>query len=91
MAMLIVTLAFYLLSPTGYPWYVIWFAFLIPFAPIYGAALLCVTTALYYVRFYYGEGGQYGIYLYRLIPLQFGLPIIILLIETVRGYRHGKA
>ena len=91
LAMLIVTLALYLLSPTGYPWYVIWFAFLIPFAPLYGAALLCVSTALYYVRFYYGEGGQYEIYLYRLIPLQFGLPIIILLIETVRGYRHGKA
>ena len=91
LALLIVTLALYLLSPTGYPWYVIWFAFLIPFAPLYGAVLLCVSTTLYYVRFYYGEGGQYEVYLYRLIPLQFGLPIIILLIETVRGYRHGKA
>ena len=91
LAMLIVTLALYLLSPTGYPWYVIWFAFLLPFAPLYGAALLCVTTALYYLRFYYGEGGQYDIYLHRLIPLQFGLPIVILIIEFVRGYRRGKA
>lgn len=91
LAMLIITLALYLLSPTGYPWYVIWFAFLIPFVPLYGAALLCASTALYYVRFYYGEGGRYDIYLYRLIPIQFGIPILILLAETVRGYRNGRS
>ena len=35
LGLLVVTLTLYLLSPTGYPWYVIWFAYLLPFVPSY--------------------------------------------------------
>jgi len=47
-ALLLLTLALLLLSPTGFPWYTIWFAFLIPFIPLYGAAILCMSVSLYY-------------------------------------------
>jgi hypothetical protein len=83
LALLIVTLALYWLSPTGFPWYIIWFAFLIPFVPTYGAALLCVTVSLYYARFWLGEAGHYDIYLNILVPLQFCLPLIVVALELI--------
>lgn len=87
---MLITVLFFLLSPTGFPWYVIWFAFLIPLVPSYGAALLCVLVSLYYIRFWLGEAGQYDIYINELIPLQFGLPIIILLFEAFKGYKLAR-
>jgi hypothetical protein len=87
---LVITLALYLLSPTGFPWYVIWFAFLIPFVPLYGAALLCVTVGLYYMRFWFGEAGTYHIYLNGLVPLQFGLPIIVLMLEALKARQNDR-
>lgn len=83
-ALMAITLLLYILSPTGFPWYVIWFTFLIPFVPSYGAALLCVMVSLYYSHFWLGENGHYDIYLDLLIPLQFGLPILVLLFEICR-------
>jgi len=90
-ALLLLTLALLLLSPTGFPWYTIWFAFLIPFIPLYGAAILCMSVSLYYVRFLLGESGRYGIYTDILVPLQFGLPIIVLLGETVLRRQHERS
>ena len=90
-AMLALTLLLFLLSPTGFPWYVIWFAFLIPFAPSCGAAALCVTTLLYYVRFWMGEHGHYDIYTGWLVPLQFGVPTLLLFFEIIKTPRHVKA
>ncbi len=90
LACLVVTLVLYLLSPTGFPWYIIWFAFFIPFVPSYGVALLCVMVSLYYSRFWFGEAGQYDIYLNMLVPLQFGLPILIIIYEAFRYNRRQK-
>ena len=39
------------LSPTAYPWYVIWAAALLPLAPSLGAALLAAGGAIYLLRF----------------------------------------
>lgn len=89
-AIMAITLVLYLLSPTGFPWYVIWFAFLIPFVPSYGVALLCVTVGLYYARFWFGESGQYDVYLNILVPLQFGLPISFMIFEVMKGRRYGR-
>ena len=86
-AMLAIILSLYLLSPTGFPWYVIWFACLLPFVPSYGAALLCVTVCLYYTRFLFGERGDYDIYLNILLPLQFGLPLFVLGVEAIKNYK----
>jgi len=84
-ALLIVTLTFLFLSPTGYPWYVIWVIMFLPFMPYYGAAMLCVLVPLYYVRYALGEQGRYDIYTSWLVPLQFGLPMLILLFEYCLG------
>jgi len=81
-ALLWLVIIFFLLSPTGFPWYVIWFAFLLPFAPTYGAALLCVTVGLYYSRFWLGENGHHDIYVNILVPIQFGAPLILMMAEA---------
>jgi len=88
-ALLILTLIFFLLSPTGYPWYAIWFMAFLPFTPLYGAAFLMATLPLYYVRFALGEAGQYHIYTDYLVPLQFGLPILILVVELFRARKKS--
>ena len=87
--LMIITLVLLLLSPTGFPWYAIWFIIFLPFAPSYGAALLCVLLPLYYVRFALGEAGNYHIYTNILTPLQFGLPMLILLFELMSRRRYG--
>ena len=79
--LMVTTLALLFLSPTGYPWYVIWAIIFIPFAPYYGAALLCCLVPLYYVRFALGEQERYHIYTDSLVPIQFGLPLLMLLGE----------
>ena len=87
--LMFITLALYLLSPTGFPWYLIWVLIFIPFWPSYGLAALCVLTPLYYVRFGLGELGQYDIYTNWLIPLQFSIPILILIFEFIRRDKHA--
>jgi len=87
-ALLILPLALFLISPTGYPWYVLWFLVFLPFFPLYGAALLTVTVTLYYVRFAMGERDIYDLYLGYVIPLQFGLPLLVLGFEYIQSRRR---
>jgi len=87
--LMLMTLALYLLSPTGFPWYLIWALIFIPFKPLYGLAALCALTPLYYLRFGLGELGHYNIYTNWLIPLQFGIPILILMYELTQRDRHA--
>jgi len=87
--LMIITLVLLLLSPTGFPWYAIWFIVFLPFAPSYGAALLCVLLPLYYVRYALGEADIYHIYTDYLTPLQFGLPLLVLLAELVTRRRYA--
>ena len=89
--LMIIPLCLFLLSPTGYPWYVLWFLPFLPFLPLYGAALLTVTVSIYYVRFAMGERDYYDLYTAYLIPLQFGLPIIVLLWETYALRKRSNA
>ena len=89
--LMIIPLCLFLLSPTGYPWYVIWFLPFLPFLPLYGAALLTVTVSLYYARYAMGERDLYDVYTSYVIPLQFGLPIIILLWEFYKTRKPANA
>ncbi len=81
--LLLIALALLFLSPTGFPWYAIWFIPFLPFMPLYGAALLCALVPLYYLRFALGEQGIYNVYQNQLIPLQFGLPLLVLATELI--------
>ena len=71
------------LSPTGYPWYQIWLAGLIPFAPRLGYLALMTTAPLYYTRFLLGDSDP--IYQYLIVPVAFGVPLILLLLPFLQG------
>ena len=90
-ALLAVTAALLFLSPTGYPWYAVWLVPFLPFAPRYGLALLATLVALHYSRFAFGEAGNYGVYLDVLVPIQFGVPLLVLALEsfTRKERRHA--
>lgn len=90
-ALMALTIALYFLSPTGYPWYIIWFLPFLPFFPVYGAALLTVTVSLYYVRFALQERGAYDHYSNIFVPIQFGLPLLILAGEGICGRIRNKS
>ncbi len=85
---LLVTLTLFFLSPTGFPWYVIWALPFLPFVPLYGVASLCMLVPLYYARYALGEREIYHIYTNWLIPLQFGLPLLILTFEGFWRWRR---
>ena len=84
--LLLLTLVFFLLSPTGFPWYLIWLFAFFPFAPHYSVAALTVMLPIYYLRYAIGEQYNYILFTDWLIPLQFGVPIGLLLLELSRGY-----
>ena len=81
--LLLLTAALVFLSPTGYPWYFIWFLMFLPFAMPHwsalGLGLLTVGAATYFARFKLGEAGHYEIYARGLLSLQFGLPLLVLM------------
>ena len=87
-AMLWAIVALILLSPTGYPWYLIWAAPFLCFVPRYGLAALMMLAPLYYMRFLLGDEAL--IYQWGVVPIAFGLPLVIMLIEGQRR-RHGAA
>lgn len=82
LSLLAVTAAFVFLSPTGYPWYFIWFIIFMPFTVnswmTRGLGLLTIGATAYYARFQLGEAGQYDIYSRLLLPLEFGIPMLVL-------------
>ncbi len=91
--LMILTAAFVFLSPTGYPWYFIWFFMFLPFALQHwsarGLALLSVGAAAYYARFKIGEAGHYDIYSNVLVPLEFGIPLLVLTWDGLKAKRHA--
>lgn len=85
--------AFVFLSPTGYPWYFIWFYIFLPFAVknwmARGLALLTIGATAYYVRYLLGETGRYEIYERGLLPLEFGIPLLLLAWDGWKARRHA--
>ena len=76
-SMIATTAALFFVSPTGYPWYAAWFLWLLPFAPKIGLGLLTVTLPLYTFRFVLGDDNP--MFQWGLVPLQFGVPLLVLL------------
>ena len=91
--LMIISAAFVLLSPTGYPWYFIWFLMFLPLALNHwsarGLALLTIGAALYFVRFKIGEAGHYDIYTKILLPIEFGIPLLVLAWDGLKAKRYA--
>lgn len=75
------------LSPTGYPWYLIWLAPLLPFAPSAGVAALVATAPLYAIRFLTGDDDP--VFRFLVTPAAFGLPLALLALEAIRRARRA--
>jgi len=84
-ALLITVLLLFFLSPTGYPWYAIWFLVFAPFAPMTGVALLTVTLPIYYLRFLMTAHGWGAYFNFGLTPIEFGTPLAVLLYELKKN------
>jgi len=89
LALIVTTTALLFLSPTGYPWYLYWAFVFLPFVPSYGLTLLSGFIALYYVRYGMGERGVYHLYSDVVVPLQFGLPFLVIGFEIFWRRRRG--
>lgn len=63
------------LSPTGYPWYLIWIAPLLALRPNPGLICLMASAPLYWLRFAMGDDNP--LYQWGVVPLAFGLPLIV--------------
>ena len=72
----IVIAALIFLSPTGYPWYLIWLAPFLALVP--NAGLLCLTAMapLYWLRFQLGD--ETALYQWGIVPLAFGVPLFLI-------------
>lgn len=82
---LIVIAALFMLSPTGYPWYAIWFAPLLAILPWMGLRILNVALPLYAVRFLFVEQGDASFFDTWIVWIQFGPALALLAWETLRG------
>lgn len=84
---------FIFLSPTGYPWYFIWFLMFLPFTLHHwssrGLTLLTIGAAVYFARFKIGEAGHYDIYVKLLLPFEFGIPLLVLGWDRFKVKRHA--
>ena len=81
---LIVIATLYLLSPTGYPWYFVWFAPLLAVVPVTGLLLLTAFLPLYYLRFYFDHHDLYWIFERYVVWLEFGPTLLLLLWAFLR-------
>lgn len=84
------------LSPTGYPWYLIWLAPLLPFFPNLGLQALMLTAPLYWLRFQLGDDAW--LYQWIVAPAAFGLPLVLIAQSLIKkdighevGHHHSRA
>lgn len=74
------------LSPTAYPWYAVWAAAFLPFAPGAGAALLAAGASVYMLRFPNALTGAAPPFL--VLGLQTALPLAVHLLARRTGARR---
>ena len=93
-AIAIATLLF--LSPTGYPWYLIWLAPLLPFLLHPGLQALMLTAPLYWLRFQLGD--EAWLYQWVIVPIAFGAPLALIAHSLLKkdhrheiGHHHSRA
>ena len=74
--MTVVIASLILLSPTGYPWYLIWLAPLLALVPAAGLRCLVLLAPLYWLRFQLGDTDP--VYQWVIVPIAFGVPLAVL-------------
>jgi hypothetical protein len=75
---LLVVALLFLLSPTQFPWYAVWFLPLLAIRPNPALLLYALTLPLYYLRFRYVEAGLMGWFDNVIVWLEHG-PVLVLL------------
>lgn len=81
--------ALVLLAPTGYPWYAIWLAPLLPFVRWPGLVALTLAVPLYQLRFVFGDDAL--IYQLVVVPLAFLPSVLLLASQGLRSAATSKA
>ncbi len=77
--------ALFLLSPTQFPWYAVWFIPFLALTPCLSLLLLTVLLPVYYLRFYFLQLGHVDIFDYGVVWIEF-VPVWGLLIwETLKN------
>lgn len=67
------------LSPTGYPWYFIWLAPLLPLVSHVGLIALTALAPLYWLRFQFGDEAL--VYQWGIVPIAFGIPLALIVLS----------
>lgn len=79
--------ALFLLSPTQFPWYALWFIPLLALCPVRPLLIYSLTLPLYYLRFYYQPMGLAPVFDQWVVWIEHG-PIVILLAVACWHSRH---
>lgn len=70
--LLVLGAGLFLLSPTGFPWYLAWFLPFLVVVPVTPLLLLTALLPLYYLRFAFARHGLEGIFDHYVVWLEFG-------------------
>ena len=87
---LIITAALFILSPTQFPWYSLWFLPLLAISPSWPLLLYTALLPLYYLRFYFDLIGHVGLFDYGVVWFQH-VPVWIWLFVNWRRARIERA
>ncbi|MEM7124243.1 MAG: hypothetical protein AAF563_23390 [Pseudomonadota bacterium] len=70
--LLILSAGLFLLSPTGFPWYAVWFVPFLVVVPVTPLLLLTALLPLYYLRFAFARHGLESVFDHYVVWLEFG-------------------
>lgn len=85
--LLALTACLFFLSPTGYPWYMLWFLPWLAISPSMPLIFLTVTLPLYDLRYPLAAEAEADLYELVVVPLQFLPSLICLVWQFIREQR----
>ncbi len=87
---LVIIVCLFFLSPTGYPWYFIWFLPLLAFKPNLPLLSLTMLLPLYDLRYPLNELNKTDLFNDIFIPLQFLPPIVFILFNLYKKKKRSE-
>ena len=88
-SLLVVSASLFLLSPTGYPWYLIWIIPWLVLHPSPALLLLTVTLPLYDLRYPLSLGADGNLFDDLIVPIEFAPSVLWIAIDFVKSLK-GK-